>query len=149
MSSQVYTSISATEYHEMLAHEQGEDRFAERRRIAVMEHDHALRAVVIRSLLRLGCVVSAKRTMEQIIMALQTGPIDGAIICLEADDTLSATLQAANHHQVPIVVLTDRPVEPHSTEQFDTIRFLQKPFDMRELLVHLHLPQKATIIHAG
>jgi DNA-binding response OmpR family regulator len=126
-----------------------EEQFGERRRITLLEPDPALRAVVIRSLLRLGCVVSTKRSREQVIDALETGPIDGAIIALEADASLAAALHTANHLRAPIVVLTNFPAEPRMMESFSSILFLQKPFDMRELLAHLRLPQKAFIVRGG
>ena len=128
---------------------QDDEQFAERRRIALMEPDPKLRAVLIRTLLRLGCVVSAKRSQAQMIEAIQTGPLDGAIVALEADAMLADSLCAANNHRAAIVVLTSVPVEPHLVEQFSSICFLQKPFDMRELLAQLRLPLKALIVRSG
>jgi len=137
------------ENRETTSQAQGEERFAERPRIVLMEPDNTLRAVMIRNLLRLGCVVSCKHSREQVLEALETGPIDGAIIALEADASLVAALDAANSKRTSIVVLTNFPIEPRLTAQFSSIHFLQKPFDMRELLSHLSLPQKALIIRSG
>ena len=149
MSNRTQTQITEFEYHETVSQTQNEDQFAERRRIILMESDSTLRAVLIRNLLRLGCVVSAKRSREQIIEALETEPIDGAIIALEADASVAAALCDANYHQASIVLLTNFPIEPRLREQFSSLLFLQKPFDMRELLVFLHLPQKALIVRGG
>jgi len=125
-----------------------EPRFAERRRIAVLENDHALRPVVIRTLLRLGCVVSAKHELAQVTEALQVGPIDGAVVALGGDGACLAALQSANACLVPVVVLLDQPAEPHLKVRYPALRFLQKPFDMRELLAQLGLPEKATILYS-
>jgi DNA-binding response OmpR family regulator len=124
----------------------GDDRFAERRRIALLEYDPALRPVIIRTLLRLGCVVSAKRDLAQVLETLQTGPVDGVVLALAADAASLAALQAANCGQVPVVILTDEPVEPYLQQLFPAIHVLQKPFDARALLSDLGLPEKATIL---
>jgi DNA-binding response OmpR family regulator len=125
----------------------GDERFAERRRIALLEYDPALRPVIIRTLLRLGCVVSAKRDLAHVLETLQTGPVDGVVLALAAADAASfAALQAANCQRVPVVVLTDEPVEPYLQQLFPSIHVLQKPFDARALLSDLGLPEKATIL---
>jgi len=133
-------------YREPAAPDDAEERFAERRRIALLEGDTALRPVLIGTLLRLGCVVSVKHHITQVIETLQCGPVDGAVVALEGDLSLLEALAAANHGAVPVVVLSDVLPEPHMVKQFPSIRFLQKPFDMRELLNLLHLPQKAVIV---
>jgi DNA-binding response OmpR family regulator len=130
------------------AEAQPEERFAERRRIAMLEPDAALRRVLIPMLLRLGCVVSPKRDLAQMIEALQSGPLDGAIVALGPDISWVAALSAANQHYVPVVLLMNFPVDPLSARQFPDIHFLQKPFDARELLTRLNLPEKATILTA-
>ena len=149
MSSNTYTQMREIENRETASQAQGEEQFADRRRIALMESDNTLRAVMIRNLLRLGCVVSCKHSQQQMLEALETGPIDGAIIALEANASLAQALDAANNQRASIVVLTNFPIEPRLREQFSSIHFLQKPFDMRELLVFLHLPQKALIVRGG
>ena len=123
-----------------------DERFAERRRIALLETDPALRPVIIRTLLRLGCVVSTKRDLPHVLKTLQTGPVDGVVLAHAADAASFAALQAANCRQVPVVVLTDEPVEPYLQQLFPTIHVLQKPFDARALLSDLGLPEKATIL---
>jgi DNA-binding response OmpR family regulator len=133
-------------YRELDTQPEAEERFATRRRIALLEEDPALRPVVIRTLLRLGCVVSAKRCIAQVIETLRTGPVDGAVVALEGELSLLDALAAANHGAVPVVVLTDGLPEPHMLERYRSIRFLQKPFDMRELLASLQLPQKAVVV---
>ena len=124
----------------------GDERFAERRRIALLEYDPALRPVIIRTLLRLGCVVSTKRDLAHVLETLQTGPVDGVVLALAADAASFAALQAANCRQVPVVLLTDEPVEPYLQQLFPSIHVLQKPFDARALLGDLGLPEKATIL---
>ncbi len=149
MSTDVSARVRDMDFRETVSAEEGEERFAERRRIALMEPDAALRSVLVRTLLRLGCIVSFKRSPEQVIETLQEGPIDGTVVALDADTPWAAHMHAANLHQVPIVILSDAPPDPHLTKQLPSVRFLQKPFDMRDLLVHLHLPEKARIIRAG
>lgn len=124
----------------------GTERFAERRRIALLEYDPALRPVIIRTLLRLGCVVSTKRDLAHVVETLQTGPVDGVVLALAADAASFAALQAANACQVPVVILTDEPVEPYLQQLFPAIHVLQKPFDARDLLRWLRLPEKPTIL---
>jgi DNA-binding response OmpR family regulator len=124
----------------------GDERFAERRRIALLEHDPALRPVIIRTLLRLGCVVSTKPDLAHVLETLHSGPVDGVVLALAADAASFAALQAANCRQVPVVILTDEPVEPYLQQLFPSIHVLQKPFDARELLRRLQLPEKATIL---
>jgi len=136
-------------YSDHAAPPDGEDRFVERRRIALLEPDAALRPVLIVNLLRLGCVVSARRELPQVIEALQCGPLDGAIVALEGNRCALDALNAANRGGVPLVVLTDTLPEPHMVQKFPGMHFLQKPFDTRELLNALHLPQKAAIIRGG
>jgi hypothetical protein len=143
-----HAPTAAVPQAESLGPAEREPRFAERRRIAVLEHDRALRPVVIRTLLRLGCVVSAKHEFAQVTEALQAGPIDGAVVALGGDGTCLPALQSANASAVPIVVLLDQPVEPHLQARYPALRFLQKPFDMRELLAQLGLPEKATILYS-
>jgi DNA-binding response OmpR family regulator len=133
-------------YRELDTQPEAEDRFAVRRRIALLEKDPALRPVVIRTLLRLGCVVSAKHCIAQVIETLRTGPVDGAVVAFEGELSLLYELAVANRSAVPVVVLTDGLPEPHMVEQFRSIHFLQKPFDMRELLASLQLPQKAVVV---
>jgi len=43
-------------------------------------------------------------------------------------------------------VLTDAPPAPHMVKQIPRLRFLQKPFDMRELICCLRLPPRAVIV---
>jgi DNA-binding response OmpR family regulator len=147
MSSHTYTRMREIENPEtILQAHGGEEQFAERRRISLLESDTALRPVLIGILLRLGCVVSARRELAQVIEALQTGPLDGAIVALEPDHARLAALCTANQHNVPIVVLMDSAVDPLTASQFPGIHFLQKPFDVRQLLAKLNLPEKATIL---
>jgi DNA-binding response OmpR family regulator len=140
------TNIRLVVFSAPAAAEQPEERFAERRRIALLEPDAALRRVLIPLLLRLGCVVSVKRELAQVIEALQTGPLDAAIVALEPDNVQLEALRAANRQQVPIVLLMDVPVGPLTASQFPDIHFLEKPFDARELLAGLNLPEKPTIL---
>ena len=123
----------------------GDMQFVERRRITMLEPDTALRSVMTRCLLALGCVVSAKREFSQVRDALRCGPCDGVIIALGANAAQCAEMQAANTRGVPVVVLSDGAVEPRFASQFPAIRFLRKPFDTRQLLVELKLPQKAIL----
>ncbi len=143
------TTLKSLSFGAPLTEPEAGERFAERRRIALLEPDPDLRPVLIRTLLRLGCVVSAKRELAQIIETLQTGPVDGAIVALCAQSDCVAALQASNARQATIVVLTDDAVEPHLRRLFPAIHFLQKPFDMRDLLASLGLPEKATILTSG
>jgi DNA-binding NtrC family response regulator len=123
----------------------GDEQFVERRRISMLEPDTALRSVMTRCLLALGCVVSAKRELAQLREVLCSGPCDGAIISLAVDVAQLSALQAANARDVPIVVLTDGAVEPQIVDQFPAIHFMRKPFDTRQLLVALELPHKAIL----
>ena len=143
-----HAPTAAVQQAENMLPAEREPRFAERRRIAVLEHDRALRPVVIRTLLRLGCVVSAKHELAQLTEALQAGPIDGAIVALAGDGAYLPALQCANVSAVPVVVLLDGPIEPRLKARYPALRFLQKPFDMRELLAQLGLPEKATILYS-
>ena len=122
-----------------------DERFAARKRMVLLEPDPALRAVLVRSLLALGCVVSAKHETQQVIEALRCGPLDGAVIAFVSDTALAA-LQSANVRGVPLVVLTESAVEPRWLEKFPAIRFVRKPFDTRQLLTALELPQKAILV---
>jgi DNA-binding response OmpR family regulator len=142
----VELNVQTVAYRELDTQLEAEERFAVRRRIALLEDDPALRPVVIRTLLRLGCVVSAKHCIAQVIETLRTGPVDGVVVALEGELSLLYELAAANDGAVPVVVLTDELPEPHMVEQFRSIRFLKKPFDMRELLASLQLPQKALVV---
>jgi hypothetical protein len=72
--------------------------------------------------------------------------VDGAIIAREAELAFLTALQAANAGGIPIAVLTETAIEPRLREQFPAIRFLRKPFDTRQLLAALNLPQKAILI---
>jgi DNA-binding response OmpR family regulator len=135
-----------TSVRSVAAENMAEERFAERRRIALLERDTALRSVVIRNLLRLGCVVSAKRDVAQVIEALESGLADGAVVALERDNPLLETLAAAVRGPAPVIVLCDVLPEPHMVKRFAGLRFLQKPFDMRELICCLRLPPHAVIV---
>lgn len=148
MGTVVDARVSDLHLRAAVEHAEGEERFAERRRIALMEPDTALRNVLVRTLLRLGCIVSIKRSPEQVMEALQDGLTDGVVVALEADLPWAERLHAANARQVPVVILCDSSPDPYLTNQWPSLSFLQKPFDMRELLVHLHLPEKAKIIRA-
>ncbi len=117
-------------------------RFADRARIALFERDPALRPVIIRSLLRLGCVVSAKRDLGRLQTALQEGLLHGAVADLEFDVLSLEALDDANRSHVPLAVLTDIQVEPYLRAQFPTLSFIQKPFDIRVLFDALKLPRK-------
>lgn len=132
-----------------MAQAEDEARFAERRRIALMEPEAALRSVLVRTLLRLGCIISLTRNPQQLIELLQDGMLDGAVVALEADSLWAARLHAVNSRRVPIVILGDSPPGPYVTKQLSSLYFLQKPFDTRELLEHLHLPEKAKTTGAG
>ena len=146
MSNNTYTRMREMQNRETMRQAQPEERFAERRRIALLEPDAALRRVLIPLLLRLGCVVSVKRELAQVIEALQTGPLDGVIIALGPDNALLKSLCAANCQHVPIVLLMDPAVDPLTAKQFPDMHFLAKPFDANELLAGLNLPEKATIL---
>jgi DNA-binding response OmpR family regulator len=124
----------------------GEERFAERRRILLLEPDAALRAVLVRSLLRLGCIVRAKRHPQQVVDALPDEAIDGAVVALDEVMSWAPQLAAANPRQAPVVVLSYVPPDPYLIEQLPSLCFLQKPFDMRDLLAQLHLPEKAKLV---
>jgi len=125
-----------------------EERFAERRRIVLLENDRALCNVITRSLLRLGCVVTFKRSYDQVLCALREANVHGVVMALELDGAQLAALTAANSGQVPIVVLTHAPPAPHQADLYPSLRLLQKPFDMRELFTLLNLPQQAKIVRA-
>ena len=131
---------------ESTPHADGEARFAERRRILLLEPDAALRAVLVRSLLRLGCIVRAKRHPQQVIDALPNEFIDGAVIALDEAMSWAPQLAVANLRQVPVVVLSYAPPEPYLVKQLPSLCFLQKPFDMRDLLAQLHLPERAKLV---
>jgi DNA-binding response OmpR family regulator len=131
------------------APDEGEARFAERRRIVLMEPEGPLRAVLVRTLLRLGCIVSLTRGLDQVLEALRESEPDGALVALEADARTAALLQAANRRQIPIVVMCFASPEPHLLKRFAAMHFLVKPFDTRELLAHLRLPEKAIISGDG
>ena len=122
------------------------EHFAERRRIALLEPDRALRSVLARTLLRLGCVVSLARDLEQVLEALRDGRLDGAVVALDVDARTLALLQSANGRGVPVVVTTD---EPHPANHGALVHCLLKPFDTRDLLAHLNLPHKAVTSSDG
>ena len=126
-----------------------DDGFLERRRIALLECDTALRAVMVRALLRIGCIVTFKHHHEQVTTALQSGELGGVVLALPMDEAQLATLLEANVQRIPIVVLTDTSPPLHLAQRDPSLHFLQKPFDMRELLTLLNLPHKATIITVG
>lgn len=122
------------------------EEFAERRRIALLESDAPLRAVIVRALLRVGCVVTFKRRCAQIIAALRMDELQGVVLALPIDESQAELLIEANIHHVPIVVLMNAPPLPQLARRAPNLRFLQKPFDMRELFTQLHLPHEAKII---
>jgi DNA-binding response OmpR family regulator len=139
-----------SEYAESTPHAVEDERFAERRRIALMEPDSALRSTLVRFLLRLGVVVTFKHAPPKVIEAMNDGNLDGAIVALESDSPWIAEIRQANMmRQIPIVILTNASPGPHEVEVTGGVRFLVKPFDVRELCELLRLPPKARIIPAG
>ena len=122
-----------------------EQRFAERHRIVLLEPDDLLRGVLVRTLLRLGCIVNLSRGLDQVLTLLREGGMDGAVVALDAEAHAAALLQDANGRNVPIVVLTYAAPAPDLRKRFATICFLRKPFDTRELLASLRLPEKAIL----
>ncbi len=131
------------------APDEGGARFAERRRIVLLEPEVPLRAVLVRTLLRLGCIVSLTRGLDQVLEALRESEPDGALVALEADARTAALLEAANRRQIPIVVMCFASPEPHLLKRFAPIHFLVKPFDTGDLLAHLRLPEKAILNRDG
>jgi DNA-binding response OmpR family regulator len=149
MSADLYLPMKLADETETASPPDGEQRFAVRWRIVLMETDGSLRAVLVRTLLRLGCIVSLTRRLEPVLEALRDGGMDGAIVALDAGAHAAALLQAANRRQVPLVVLTVAPPGPDLLKRYPAIRFLRKPFDTRELLAGLNLPEQATLAGDG
>jgi DNA-binding NtrC family response regulator len=146
MRAEVSPPLEKVNVMESVVQPANDERFAERSRIALMESDRALRAVMVRSLLRVGCVVSFKCNQAEVVEALQAGVLHGVVMAAELDFHDMAALDAANVQHVPIVVLTHAPPALHAFNSHSSLRFLQKPFDMRDLFVHLNLSQSAKIV---
>jgi DNA-binding response OmpR family regulator len=128
--------------------QQSEECFAERRHIVLMESDESLRPVIVRTLLRLGCVVRFKHSLADVVETMREGWPDGAVVALDPDAELAARLQAANRRQAPLVVLIQTAPDPLWSRQMPGVRFLEKPFDVRELCALLKLPLRAPIVPA-
>ncbi|MBI3733977.1 MAG: hypothetical protein HY259_11060 [Chloroflexi bacterium] len=146
MNTDVYTPLRPAVPLAHLPPAEGEERFAERRRIVLMEPDPALRSVLVRTLCRLGCIVSLKREPERVVESLGDSLTDGVVVALDADLRWAASLQSANRRQVPVVVLTYALPAPGEAQKLATVHFLRKPFDVGELFTHLHLPDKAQMV---
>ncbi len=123
------------------------DDFTNRARIALLEPDPTLRAVIVRSLLRMGCVVTFKRTLAQVSECLRAGTVHGALVAWELNAEEMTALNDANVNRVPVVVLTETAPPPPGTAARDPLRFLQKPFDMRELFTQLNLTQAPKVLN--
>lgn len=128
--------------------QQSDECFAERRHIVLMESDASLRPVIVRTLLRLGCVVRFKHSLADVVESMGEGWPDGAVVALDANAELATCLQAANGRQMPVIVLMQTAPDPLWGRQFPGVRFLEKPFDMRELCALLKLPLQAPIVPA-
>ena len=116
-----------------------DDDFARRWRIALLEDDRALRAVIVVSLLRVGCIIRFAHAVEPVCAELRDGMLQGAIIAGELSAPQLAALRAANAQRAPIIVLTNAPCGPGCSDAETSLRFLPKPFDMRELFALLDL----------
>jgi CheY-like chemotaxis protein len=150
MNAQINRPFGEVNYRETAAPAAGEERFAERRRIALLEPDSALRSTLVRLLLRLGVIVSFKHHPQNLVESVSEGNLDGAIVALEYNSPWIVAIQNANaQRQIPIVVLTNAPPGPRAVEVVVGVRFLDKPFDARELCELLGLPSKARIVAAG
>src|SRR6476620_11216024 len=103
--------------------QQREECFAERRHIVLMESDASLRPVIVRTLLRLGCVVRFKHSLADVVETMQEGWPDGAVVALDADAEMAACLQAANRRQMPVVVLIQTAPDPLWGRQMPGVRF--------------------------
>jgi CheY-like chemotaxis protein len=120
--------------------------FKSRRRIVLHEPYPALRSVIARSLIRLGCVVTFKRSHDEVCALLQDADyLYGAITSVDGDPTTAVHqiehLRAANRHQIPLILLTNWPVGPDQRAEWRHagMTALSKPFDMRDLLVSLNM----------
>ena len=120
--------------------------FAERRRIALHEPYPALRSVIASNLTRRGCIVSFKRSPDEVCALLQEPDmLGGAVVDLDGEQALAAQqidcLRTANWRHLPLVVLTTWTVRPEQRAEWRraALTALQKPFDMRELLDCLDL----------
>lgn len=124
-----------------------EDReeFSTRRRILVLEPDPALRRVLAGALLRLGCVVSFKSSLAAVLESLSPD-VDGVIAALDADLSPAARLRAAAPPGTRLAVLSHAPPDPKLARSLPAVAFLQKPFDLRDLLAALNVPERAQII---
>ena len=142
VSTNLVSKPKPAEYAESIPNADTEERFAERRRIALMEPDAALRSTLVRFLLRLGCVVTFKHIPPKVIESLHEGTLDGAIVALESGSPWIAEIQHANtERQIPIVILMNTSLGPREMEEIAGVRFLVKPFDVRDLSELLGLPQ--------
>ncbi len=120
--------------------------FAVRRRIVLHEPYPPLRSVIARNLTRRGCIVTFRRSPDDVCALLQQCDAwHGAVVGLDEDPATAAQqierLRAANHRQVPVVLLTVWTVRPEQRAAWRSAGMtgLEKPFDIRDLLASLSL----------
>ena len=146
MSTTVYPSGSSLLTKPLADTPEEREEFATRPRLLLLEPDPALRRVLASTLLRLGCVLNFKRDLESLITTLAGGEYSGAIVALDTDLAPAIRLGASAPPGARLAILANTPPDPLLIRQLPSACFLQKPFDLRELLVALNLPDKAQIV---
>ncbi|MBI5876444.1 MAG: hypothetical protein HZB53_02235 [Chloroflexi bacterium] len=146
MSTTVYSSNSPLLVDPVADTPADREEFAARPRLLLMEPDPALRRVLASALLRLGCVLNFKRDLESLKATIATGDYSGAIVALDTDLAPVIQLSSAAPPGFRLAIVAHAPPDPVLARRLPDVRFLQKPFDLRELLVILNLPARAEII---
>ena len=118
---------------------------ARRAHVSLMEPDPALRSVLTRTLLRAGCVVIFRRTLEQASAALAQGAEDALVVALDDNPRAAIELQKRNSGNAQLIVLTAQAVDPRLLHQLPSVRFHQKPFDTRDLLDDLGISRPSSL----
>lgn len=120
-----------------------------RLRVGVMESDTALRSVLTRTLLRAGCVVQFRRTLEQTEAALRGGEVDAVVADVDNDRLAAIRLASLVTPATVLIILVTVPADPYLTHLVPGVRFYQKPFDARLLLQDLGLGEPSRLDHEG